>query len=168
MATAVSIQAVTDALDSASDEASSYVNRLTGELRTVMHEELRLAEEEGEPEMPGWQQDAVKAAREVIESKDWLELPSKFDIHEWDIMDRFGESLTREQQAEVRDAIRRKGAFGIFKGTIRRLGLEARWFEFKRRALEDIARGWLQQHDLQPPDGAAQPAVAADDASRRR
>ena len=46
MPTRVSIREVTDALDGASDETSSYVNRLTGEVRTVTHEELRLAEEE--------------------------------------------------------------------------------------------------------------------------
>jgi len=158
---------VTDALDGASDETSSYVNRLTGEVRTVTHEELRLAEEEDEPEMPEWQHDAVMAAREVLESKDWLELPSKFDIHEWDIMDRFGQSVPREQEAEVRNAIREKGAFRLFKGTIRRLGLEDRWFDFKRRVLEDIARRWLQEHDLQPSEGAVQPGVAAGGAAPR-
>ena len=156
-----------DALDNASDEMSSYVNRLTGEVRTVMHEELRLAEEGGDPEMPEWQQDAVNAANEVLDSKDWLELPSKFDIHEWDIMDRFGGLLPSEQQAGVRDAIRGNGAFRNFKGTIRRLGIEDAWFEYKRRALEDIARGWLREHDLQPAESAAQPGVAAGGATPR-
>ena len=104
----------------------------------------------------------------MLESKDWLELPSKFDVHEWDIMDWFGESVPREQEAEVRNAIRGKGAFRLFKGTIRRLGLEDRWFDFKRRVLEDIARRWLQEHDLQPSEGAAQPGVAAGGAAPRR
>jgi hypothetical protein len=153
------MQEVVDALDCASDELSSYVNRLSGEVRTVTHEELRFAEEEGDPEMPEWQREAVSAAKEVLDSKDWLELPSKFDIHEWDIMDRFGGSLTPEQQTEVRNAIRGSGAFRNFKGALRRLGVEDAWFKFKRQALEDIARGWLEEHDLQAVEGAAQPGV---------
>ena len=162
MGTLVSTRDVVDALDSASDETSSYVNAVTGEVLTLTHEDLRLAEEEDDPEMPDWQQDAVSAARKVLESKDWLELPSKFDLHEWDLMDRFGGSLPQAQQVEVRNAIRGKGAFRSFKGTVRRLGVEDAWFAYKRRVLEDIAREWLAEHNLRPIDGAAQPGAEPD------
>lgn len=154
MKTAVAIRDLIDALDSASDEASSFVHRRTGEMRTLTHEALRLVEEGGDPEMPDWQQDEVEFASEVLESDDWLALSSQFDIHEWAIMDRFGQTLPREQQDEVRDALRGRGAFRMFKATIRRLGIEDAWFEYKRRALEDIARRWLEEHGLQAADSA--------------
>ncbi|MDX2024473.1 MAG: hypothetical protein SF187_29805 [Deltaproteobacteria bacterium] len=158
MGAEVSIADMVDALDAASNEMSGYVNRLTGEVRTVMHQELLFAEEEADPDMPKWQQDAVASAREVLQSKDWLELPSKLDIHEWDIMDRFGGSLPRQQQTEVREAIRGSGAFRNFKRTIRRLGIEDAWFTFKRQELGALARRWLEEHGLQPAE-AAQPSV---------
>jgi hypothetical protein len=95
MKTTVSLREVVDALDIATDEMSSYVNRSTGQVLTISHEELQLAEEDTDPDMPDWQRDVVAEARKVLESKDWLELPSKFDINEWEIMDRFGRSLSK-------------------------------------------------------------------------
>jgi len=169
MRTRLSIRCLMEAFDFALDESSSFANPVTGEIRTVMHEELRLAEEEGEREMPEWQKDLVRAAKEVLESNDWLALPSKFDIHEWDIMNRFGKSLSGELQTEVQDAIRGSGAFRNFKRTIHLLGIESAWFDFRATAFEDIARRWLAEHDLQPEERAAeQPDVAPVEAEPRR
>jgi Uncharacterised protein family (UPF0158) len=154
MATTVSFREVVDALDSATDEVSSYVNIATGQVSTLSHEELQLAEEEPVADMPDWQREVVAEARKVLESKDWIRLPDKFDIHEWEIMDRFGRSLSgAAQRAEVADAIRGNGAFRNFKGTVRRLGIEEEWFAYRKRALEDIAREWLAGHRLQADEG---------------
>jgi hypothetical protein len=151
MGTTVSIREVVDAFETASDEMSSYVNRATGQVVTVTHEDLRLAEEDPVPDMPAWQREAVNEARGILESEDWLELPSKFDIHEWEIMDKFGRSLlTESERAAVGDAIHGNGAFRNFKATVRRLGIEATWFAYKTRALETIARDWLAQNGLLP------------------
>ena len=159
METMVSLLEVVEALEIAADEMSSYVNAATGQVITVTHEDLRLAEEDPDADMPDWQRDTVAEARRVLESKEWLELPSKFDIHEWDIMSGFGQSLsTASERGQVEDAIHGSGAFRNFKSTIRRLGIEEAWFAHRKRALETIAREWLTEHGLQI--GAAQPAVA--------
>ena len=150
MATTVSLREVVDALDIATDEMSSYVNRSTGQVLAISHEELQLAEEDPESDMPDWQREMVAEARKVLESKDWIRLPSKFDIHEWEIMDGFGRSLSKAaERAEIAEAIHGKGAFRNFKGTIRRLGIDEAWFAYRKRALEDIAREWLAEHGLQ-------------------
>jgi hypothetical protein len=62
MATMVSLVDVVDALESAADEMSSYVNAATGQVITVTHEDLRLAEQEPVPEMPDWQREAPTGA----------------------------------------------------------------------------------------------------------
>jgi hypothetical protein len=70
-------------------------------------------------------------------------------VHEWEIMNRFGQSLSvPAQRDEVLDSIHGSGAFRHFKSTIRRLLLEESWFAFKGAALEDIARSWAGRHDL--------------------
>ena len=98
---------------------------------------------------------ALVEARKILASKDWLRLPSKFDIHEWEIMNRFGQSLSDDAQgAEIADAIHGNGAFRVFKATIRRLGIEEAWFAYKQRALEDIAREWLAEHGLQSDEAS--------------
>jgi len=159
MAATVSIKEVVDALETASDEMSSYVNRATGEVVTLSHEDLRLAEEDLGADMPAWQQEVVAEAKRVLESDDWLELPTKLDIHEWQIMDGFGASLAAEsERTAVADAIHGSGAFRNFKFTISRLGIEAAWFAYKTAALETIARDWLGRNGLLP-----NPALQADD-----
>jgi hypothetical protein len=151
METTVSIREVVDAFETASDEMSSYVNRATGQVITVTHEDLRLAEEDAGPDMPAWQREAVTEARRILDSDDWLELPNKFDIHEWEIMDQFGRSLaTESERSAVADAIHGSGAFRNFRATIRRLEIEDAWFAYKTLALETIARDWLTQNDLLP------------------
>ncbi len=85
----------------------------------------REAPTEPDPDLPDWQQETVAAARQVLDSEEWLELPSKFDLDEWEMMDRFAASLSSESaREELRSAIRRNGAFRNFKGAIRRLGVE--------------------------------------------
>ena len=169
MATTVSLREVVDALDIASDEMSSYVNRSTGQVTTIPHEELRLAEEEPDPDMPDWQEEVVAEARKVLESKDWLELPSKFDIHEWEIMDGFGRSLSKAaDRAEIADAIHGNGAFRNFKGTIRRRGIEEAWYAYRQHALEDIAREWLAEHGFEVDEGDPTSSVAPDGARSKR
>jgi len=156
MAAPVSIKEVVDALDGAMDEMSSYVNRETGQVITVSHEDLHLAEEDPVPDMPDWQRDAVAEARSVLESDDWLELPNKVDIHEWQIMDNFGRSLASDSdRATVADALHGSGAFRRFETAIRRMGLEAAWFEYKAAALETMARDWLERNGLRPDPGVA-------------
>lgn len=113
--------------------------------------------DEADGDMPDWQRELVAKAKEVLRPADWLALPDKFEIHEWEIMDRFGQSLAgAAERREIGDAIRGNGAFRMFKSTIRRLGMEDAWFAFKQRTLEEMARDWLNQHGLPidetPPD----------------
>jgi len=165
MKTTVSLREVVDALDIESDEMSSYVNRSTAQVITITHEDRRLAEDDPDADMPDWQRDVVAEARKVLESKDWLELPSKFDINEWEIMDRFGQSLSKAaERAKIADAIHGNGAFRNFKGTIRRLGIEEAWYAYRQRALEDIAREWLAEHGLEVDEGRPASGVAQDSA----
>jgi len=86
----VSIKDVVDEMDVPGDEQSAFLNRHTGELVTLSSEELSAAEEDDNiDKYPTWQQDMIIKAKEVINSDDYLPLPSKFDIHEYHIMKDF-------------------------------------------------------------------------------
>ena len=90
MKTIVSIKDVVNETDVLNDEHSAFLNRHTGELVTLSIEELSAAEEDDNiDEYPEWQQDMIIKAKEVINSDDYLPLPSKFDIHEYNIMEAF-------------------------------------------------------------------------------
>lgn len=145
----ISIQEIVDALDTASDEISSYLNKVTGQVLTLTQEELDLAEEESADDLPDWQQEAVAEAKHVLASDDWLKLPGKLEIHEWNIMEDFSQVFSSDSlREEINRSLRGKGAFRNFKATIRRLGKENAWFAFKTHALEVIARNWLVEKGL--------------------
>ncbi|MEZ4296654.1 MAG: hypothetical protein R3B70_16930 [Polyangiaceae bacterium] len=149
MSAVVSLKSVVDALQTQWNESRAHVNRSTGEVRVVGHDELELAESDDTPDdLPAWQMELIQQAREVCDSDDWLLLPSKFDIHEWNIMDEFAATIDGESGAMLRNTLRGGGAFGRFQGAIRILGIEQAWYRFRDEAFAELARSWLREHGL--------------------
>ncbi|MDZ4180023.1 MAG: UPF0158 family protein [Coriobacteriia bacterium] len=169
MAARVSLRRVVEELDALTDETSAYLNRETGELYSLGDEEAGLVEDGIDPaELPEWLIDEVPRIREVLGSTDWLALPTRFDIHEWAIMDGFARSI---DDADVRDelltAIRDKGAFRWFKDAVHRHGIHQDWYDHRAAALGRIAMDWLDEHgvdyapdaDTLPEDPASNPGI---------
>ena len=115
-----------------------------------MQEELSAAEEdEDTSEYPEWQQEELLQAREVIASDDWLELPSSFDIHEYNIMEEFCQSVANEKNSDyLLQVIRVSGAFRRFRDAIDFLGIEQDWYDFRQAAFEKIAVEWLEENEI--------------------
>ncbi len=150
MVTTVSVPSIVDALDMMMDEHSSFVSRVTGEVKTVGYEDLELAKDEPAPDLPDWQREAILAAREIVQAPDdWLELPGKDEIDEWEMLDGFAASLSSEPlRSEIRGCIHGKGAFRNFKAAVRRHGVEQEWYAYRAQSLGEIARGWLAKNGL--------------------
>ena len=76
MAVTVKLKDIIEGLEFQSDEGSSYLNTMTGEVVYITEEELRAAEEE-EPldHFPAWQHDAIRIAGEMLETDNYLPLP---------------------------------------------------------------------------------------------
>jgi hypothetical protein len=151
MGVIVSLKEIVDAMDLPNEVWVSYLNPTTGEIVTVTDEDRRLAEREevDEDSLPEWERESLRIARAVLESGDCLALPDKFEIHEWALMERFSNSQAREGRRDVLlDAMHGAGAFRMFRSTIRRLGLEDEWCAFRQSAFEDIAKDWLEAHEI--------------------
>jgi uncharacterized protein UPF0158 len=150
MAVVVSLRKVVDEIDVLMDGWTAYLNKQTGELFTLQEDSAELVETDADLEdLPDWQREQIPKIREILESDDWLELPTKFDIHEWAIMDQFSSSVDDpDLRNELRKAIRGAGAFRYFKDTIHRHGLQESWFSYRTAALEQIAIEWLDEHEI--------------------
>ena len=150
MSVAVSLREVVDHLNMVSDESSAYLNKITGELLLLSDEELSAAEEQEESEdYPEWQREMIKKAREVLDSGDYVELPSKFDIHEYRTMEEFCHSVNLPQLREqLLRKIRGSGAFGRFKQAVYSLGIEEEWYRFRDAEYERIATEWLEENGI--------------------
>lgn len=146
----VSIKDVVDEMDVPSDEHSAFLNRHTGELVTLSREELSAAEDDDDiGDYPEWQKEMIIKAKEVIASDDYLPLPSKFDIHEYKIMEDFCYQVTDDKiSGDLLNEIRGGGAFRRFKDAIQRNGIEEDWYSFRQEALEEIAIDWLKANKI--------------------
>src|SRR6266487_5342604 len=120
MTVQVKLQDILEGMDFQSDEQSSFLNLTTGEVVAISDEELRAAEND-EPleDFPDWQHDAIRIARDIVETDHYLPLPDRFEIHEYQIMERFCLSVDAVYiKKKTYNAIRGRGAFRYFKDRI--------------------------------------------------
>src|SRR5688572_20186233 len=107
MAPRVKLRDVIEAMDLPNQDWQSYLNRDTGEIVTITDEERDLVEDDAGPgDLPDWQREALPKAREALESNRFLLLPGSFEIHEWSIMERFGQDRgSARQRDELLDSL---------------------------------------------------------------
>jgi hypothetical protein len=119
----VVLKDIVDALEMACDEHRYFLDRQTGKVEFVSREVLGIAEKGGTlDDALQWQEDQFRAAEAIFADWDRFEkLPTKFDLHEWDIMRAFAESVVPERfSRDLQNAIHSSGAFRFFKDTLRR------------------------------------------------
>ena len=94
MSKVISLSEIISALEDASDDSTSYLDPETGEIILVAEEERALAEDNPAEEISAWQRELMPKIRAALDGDRWLELPDRFDIHEWSIMERFSRART--------------------------------------------------------------------------
>lgn len=153
MSATVLLKDIVDALEMQSDEALSFVDLDTGQVETVSIELLGKAEEsgdDGDPDLPAWQMPEWELAKRIAISDRFRKLPTKFDVHEWEIMRDFADSVASERiSEELLNAIHGAGAFRYFKDTLRRHRMEKVWYAFRTEALTEIARDWCEENHVE-------------------
>jgi len=142
----VSLDAVADELDAQLDEMTVFINRKTGEIVSVSDDDAALVEEETtEDDLLDWQAEMLPRLHSILLGEDWVALPSKFDINEWDIMKMFADSFDSELiSTRLQRAIRGKGAFRMFRAAVEEAELVDRWYDFKHGRLREVAREALK------------------------
>ena len=143
---------VIEALESAGDEHQSYLDRRSGEVILVTEEFANAAEEDEDfSNAPDWQQEAIREAKKVQEEEEhFLALPGQFEIHEWEIMERFCHSLADGRTRDVLlEAIHGRRAFRRFKDAARRGGVLDQWYAFRDKEIRQVAIDWLEENGIQ-------------------
>jgi hypothetical protein len=152
MASPTKLSEIIDALSFQMDGTYQYLNTETGQIVMISDEELT-AVEEGEDlaDYPDWQQESIRLAQQIFDQPEkFIELPSKFEIDEYRMMERFCLSVDdRAISDELYYAIKGRGAFGRFKDRIHRYGLTEAWYQYRDEAIEEIAKSWCEQHQIE-------------------
>ena len=130
----------------------SWLDPRTGKVVTITDEEadyLDTADEEDLAHLADWQRESVIETRRALEGGALLDLPDRFDVHEWEIMRQFSLSRPDDEREALLDAIHGSGAFRMFRATTERLGVRDAWYSWRDDALRRIAIDWLEEHGIE-------------------
>ena len=151
MPTSAVLDDLIDALEMQSDSLFVFLDRETGEVEEISEEFLSLAE--AEPDeidlLPDWQKEVAELAVRIQSTDRYLELPSRFDVNEWNIMNDFCHEQKRQDIREtLLGAIHGGHAFRRFKDQIANHNLWDEWNLYRRQAFAEILRAWCEENDI--------------------
>ena len=76
----VKLADILEGMDFQSDEQTSFLHLTTGEVVAITDEEWRAAESDARLEdFPDWQHDAIRIAKDIVETDHYLPLPDRFE-----------------------------------------------------------------------------------------
>jgi hypothetical protein len=149
MSATVRLNDIVEALEMQFDEFLSFLDLDTGKVETISKEALSEAEEPGDEDLDLPDDEESELAKRIVSSRRFLDLPSKFDVHEWAIMEDFSHSVKSDKiRQDLLHAIHGAGAFRNFKYIVRRDGIEPAWFAFRSDALRQIAIDWCEENQI--------------------
>jgi hypothetical protein len=146
----VSLQVIVEFIALTGKGWVAYLNRDTGEIISVSDEMRDYVKEEVDPEhLPEWKQRILPKVREALESVSCLPLPDRFRSHELDIMEQFAyHQADLGLRSELLESTRGLSPVRDFRSLIYEHDLDKTWQEFQQAALEQIARHWLELHEI--------------------
>jgi len=150
----VFLENIANKLDEVSNDWRMFMHKKTGEFVSFQNDHLGAAEDlESEDELGQyreWERDEIREAVEFLSRWDeYVELPSQYDIHEYQIMEAFAEATPDPHNQELLFvALSGKGAFRRFKDTLIRARLENEWYAYRFLAYIDIAREWCEDNEI--------------------
>jgi hypothetical protein len=148
----VKLSDIIEGMESQSDESSSFLNKKTGEVILMTDYAMRAAED-NEPleDVPDWERELVSTAREILAGTgDYIQLPTKYDIDEYSIMENFCMSLDRREIGDILyDSISGSGAFRRFKDAVYKYGIEDEWYKYRNNAIKEIAIEWCRENGIE-------------------
>jgi hypothetical protein len=147
----VKLQSIVEELEMQFEESRTFLSIKAGEIISVTSENLRAAEEE-EPfdHLPEWEQEDRKVAIDVVENfENYKELPTKYEVNEYEIMENFCLTVRdQSKQESLLRAIKEKGAFRRFKDKIIDFEMEEQWYSYRDECFKQIAIEWCQENKI--------------------
>jgi len=161
----IKLSDVIEAMDFASDECSTYVDKRTGKVVAITEDISSWADgDDAIEDLPEWARDDVRAAREIEEgSKDYIGLPDRFDIDEFRMMEDFASDV---EDRKVRDALLSalggRGSFRRFKDRCIDHGVEKQWYAYHDAQYKSVAEEWCRDNDVPFVDDETPDQTASD------
>ena len=140
--------------DDSENNWRAWFDKRDGKFYSFETRHLAIAEDDyiGEPHLAKWELEIIedaKAFNERWDSDFLVELPDKYEINEYDIMEEYCESQPDVIADQLFEAIRGRGAFRFFRSTVQRLRLTDDWYKFRDNAMIEKARRWCELNEIE-------------------
>jgi len=144
---------IVEAMEMQDDFSSNYYHIPTGEIVFIRDDDFSYADSDDDlNELADWQLESIEKAKDILETEDYIELPTKFDIHEYRMMENFCFTIPGEIGDILYDCIQGSGAFRIFKDNIYRYGIADDWYKYREESYYEIAKGWCEVNEIPSVD----------------
>ena len=145
----VSLRKLVDELLTRADETRAYLNLETGEVFSFSEDEVSAMESGLWSNDDNEKKEFLDHVAQVKNPDTYLELPGKYEIHEYRMMEMFSSEFPDPRISEILlEKIRGAGAFRRFKATIHHHGIEKSWYAFRDAAYKEFAIDWLEGHAI--------------------
>lgn len=147
----VKLTSIIEEIEMQFDAFRAFLNSVAGGIVSVRSDDLIAAEDEiSFDHLPEWQQEDMNIAIDVVENfENYIELPTKDEINEYNIMEDFCLRISDQtKQDSLLRAIRGRGAFRRFKDRIIELGIENEWYAYRSEQLKQIAIEWCRENHI--------------------
>ena len=133
----IKLSTLTEAMDSVLEEATQEYDKATGEIHFIYDD---MVDGEINQELEEY----------ICESDDFIALPEKYEINDYEIMREFIYTLPNgRMQDNLLNAISGRGAFRRFREVLDDYGNTEKWYAYKEAAYEQIAREWAERHGIE-------------------
>ncbi|MBK8475769.1 MAG: hypothetical protein IPL39_05505 [Opitutaceae bacterium] len=146
-----------DSMEMQSEDWLYRYDRKTGKVAMVERSTYHAIEAQEDEDLDESDEEVVLARAMVEDAKGrFIDLPDKFDFHEYHQMERF---IRTVEDAAVADelwrAIKGKGAFRYFKDVAARHGLLDAWYRFLDEAAKAFVIRWAEFNEVPFEDDTA-------------
>jgi hypothetical protein len=135
------------------DDTFTFINTKTGEVITLMREEIGAAEDEKPLEkFPEWQRENIEKAISIIEDEDgvYVDFTLRNDFNEYEIIEEFIGTLKDQNiREELYEAIQGKGAFRRFKDRIVEQDVDKQWYKYKESKIRELVIEWCKEQGVE-------------------
>ncbi len=99
--------------------------------------------------LPDWQKEEAELAVLIETTDQYLALPDRLEVNEWNIMQEFCLEVKQDHiRAALLGAIRGAHPFRRFKEQIGNHNLWEEWNRFRRQAFGEILREWCEENGI--------------------
>ena len=134
----VYLEDIAEAFDRCTDEWAQFLNTKTGEIVSL-------------PEHPGLTDDKENEAlwQEIEETRDYIRLPSQYELHEKDIMENFTATCVSSNRADrLWRALNGRHPYRFFKSAINEMGIAQKYYDFRALTFFYMAEAWCRDNHV--------------------